>query len=110
MIYTLFSPLQRYQNDEDIYLDTDDEELFLTEDQREELNAKREAVLRRMIPPTDARLRELPPEPIRKRRKRVLTPVPLKRTRKEWEQALPPEYTTPKKRGRKKKIFISESD
>ncbi|XP_018567698.1 uncharacterized protein LOC108908229 isoform X2 [Anoplophora glabripennis] len=60
----------KYQNDEDVELDSDDEELFLTEDERKELQAKRERVLKRMVIPTDPKLLVLPPERPRKKRKR----------------------------------------
>ncbi|KAG5889733.1 hypothetical protein JTB14_010207 [Gonioctena quinquepunctata] len=52
----------RYQNGEldDLELDTDDEELFLHEEQKYELYEKRKAILKRMLPP---------PKRMRKRRR-----------------------------------------
>ncbi|KAJ8919918.1 hypothetical protein NQ315_006447 [Exocentrus adspersus] len=74
---------ERYQNGEDVFLDSDDEELFLTEEERRELHDKRMKVLQRMIPPVDARFRELPPEtPPRRRKKKQSSPEPVQPRRK----------------------------
>lgn len=99
--------LQRYQNGEDVDLDTDDEELFLTEEERKELKYKREMVLKRMIPPKDAYLQELPPESPIKKRKRVLPP---ERPKKKHHREVPPECTPPKQIIRRRLVSTTDSD
>ncbi|KAF2903838.1 hypothetical protein ILUMI_02336 [Ignelater luminosus] len=42
---------QRYKAGEDVYIDTDDEDLFLSDTEIEELHRKREIIWNRMLPP-----------------------------------------------------------
>ncbi|XP_018324642.1 uncharacterized protein LOC108736644 [Agrilus planipennis] len=43
---------KRYKSGEDVFLDSDDEEIFLSQEEISELHAKREAVLKRMVAPS----------------------------------------------------------
>jgi len=62
---------QRYQNGEDVYLDKDDEDLFLSDTEIEELHEKREAIWERMLPPAP---NEVPVVRIKKtRRPRIVS-------------------------------------
>nr|CAI5857850.1 unnamed protein product [Callosobruchus analis] len=46
---------RKFKNGENVELDEEDEELFLTAKERHELRQKRERILRRMIPPDGPR-------------------------------------------------------
>nr|CAH7729594.1 unnamed protein product [Callosobruchus chinensis] len=46
---------RKFKNGENVELDEEDEELFLSTKERNELKEKRERILRRMIPPNGAR-------------------------------------------------------